>query len=179
MVVKDEKSKLIVYISMTLDGYITDKDESIGYLSEYNSEDYDYDSFLNTIDTVIVGKNTYNKVIEMGFEYPHKNKDVYIISESIINNIGNFKLYSGSLKKLVVKLKKSSLKNIYCDGGSHIISQLLSDNLVDEIIVTIIPVLLNGGLKLFTGSYNAAKLKHLKTRTFLNGLVQNHYTVIK
>jgi len=173
--------KVILYIAMSVDGYICDKNNSLDFLSivEDGNEDYGYSEFNKSVDTVIVGKNTYNKVISMGFEYPHKDKDVYIISHDKIENLTHFKTYSGNLKILITHLKEKKGKNIYCDGGANIVTQLLENNLIDIFIISIIPVLLGGGIKLFQGDYLFSELTHIKTNTFQKGLVQLHYEKTK
>lgn len=169
--------KIVLFIAMSCDGYICDKNESLNFLGliEDKEEDYGYFDFIKTIDTVIVGKNTYQKVISMGYEYPHKDKDVYIISNSKIKNTNNYKIYTGDLKVLVSNIKKEKGKDIYCDGGANIITQLLSYNLIDKLIISIIPALLGGGIRLFNGDYPFSKLEHIKTETYKKGLVQIHY----
>jgi dihydrofolate reductase len=114
--------KVILYIAMSLDGYIATQDNSLEFLSmvEKEGEDYGYSDFVKTVDAVIIGRKTYDKVIEMGFEYPHTDKDVYILTRTAKPSIGNFKFYADDLYLLVDELKKQPGKNIYCDGGAEI-----------------------------------------------------------
>ena len=143
--------KVILYISMSLDGYIATKDNSLDFLSivEQEGEDYGYIDFVKSVDAVIIGRKTYEKVIEMGYEYPHKDKDVYIVTRAAKPSIGNFKFYTGELTQLVNSLKHQSGKNIYCDGGAEIVNELIKNDSVDEYIISVIPILLGDGIKLF------------------------------
>ncbi len=77
--------KVIFYIAMSLDGYIAKPDGDISFLSmaEKKGEDYGYSGFTSTIDTVIIGRKTYDKVISMGYEYPDNDNDVYVITRTV------------------------------------------------------------------------------------------------
>lgn len=162
---------------MSLDGYIATQDNSLEFLSmvEKEGEDYGYADFVKTVDAVIIGRKTYDKVIEMGFEYPHTDKDVYILTRTAKPSIGNFKFYADDLYLLVDELKKQPCKNIYCDGGAEIANELMKNNLVDEFIISVIPILLGGGIKLFIDGRPELKLERLSTKQFDTGLVQLHY----
>jgi dihydrofolate reductase len=111
--------KVILYIATSLDGYIAKPNDDLSFLSivEQEGQDYGYADFVKTVDTVIVGRKTYDKVISMGFDFPHADKDAYIITRTPRPTIGSVKFYSGDLKTLVGKLKTESGKNIFCDGG--------------------------------------------------------------
>ncbi|MDD2799540.1 MAG: dihydrofolate reductase family protein [Bacteroidales bacterium] len=174
----DVKRKLILYISMSLDGYIADCNDDLHFLSvvEQDGEDYGYSEFINSVDTVIIGRKTFDKVKSMGFEYPHTDKEVYIISRSKQSMEGSFQYYNGNLSDLVTRLKTKSGKNIYCDGGAEIANYLLSNYLVDEMIISIIPVLLGDGIRLFKERNDTANLTLLSSKQFPKGLVQLHYS---
>ena len=171
--------KVVLYIAMSLDGYIATKENSIDFLSmvEQQGEDYGYAEFVKTVDTVIIGRKTYDKVLAMGFEYPHADKDVYIVTRTERPAIGNFKFYSGDLAQLVNHLKVQSGKNIYCDGGSEVANELMKNNLIDELIVSIIPILLGDGIKLFNDGRPEKELSLVSSKQFESGLVQLHYKV--
>jgi dihydrofolate reductase len=172
--------KLVLYISMSLDGYIADKNDDLGFLSavEQEGEDYGYYNFIKSVDAVIIGRKTFDKVISMGYDYPHTDKDVYIITRTEKPPVGSFKYYSGNLTELVKELKSQPGKNIYCDGGAEIVNELLQHNLVDEFIISVIPVLLGDGVKLFRDERPEQKLKLISSKSFEKGLVQLHYTLV-
>lgn len=162
---------------MSLDGYIATKDNSLDFLSmvEQEGEDYGYNDFVKSIDTVIIGRKTYEKILEMGYEYPHTDKDVYIITRTEKPSIGNLKFYSGELTQLVHRLKNQSGKNIYCDGGAEIVNELVKNDLIDEYIISVIPVLLGDGIKLFKDGRPEHKLELASAKQFDKGLTQLHY----
>lgn len=171
--------KVILYIAMSLDGYIATKENSIDFLSmvEQQGEDYGYADFVKSVDTVIIGRKSYEKVLAMGFEYPHVDKDVYIITRSERPAIGNFKFYAGDLAQLVSNLKAQSGKKIYCDGGAEIANELMKNNLIDEFIISIIPILLGDGVKLFNGGRPKKELSLVSSKQFESGLMQLHYKI--
>ena len=169
--------KVILYIATSLDGYIAKPNDDLSFLSivEQDGQDYGYGDFVNTVDAVIVGRKTYDKVISMGFDFPHSDKDAYVITRTPRPNIGSVKFYSGDLELLVNRLKSEQGKNIYCDGGAEIANELLKHDLIDEFIISIIPILLGSGTKLFTDGRPEQKLELISTKQFDKGLTQLHY----
>lgn len=170
--------KVISYIATSLDGYIAKHDGDVSFLSAVDKagEDYGYSEFLKTIDTIIVGRKTYDKVISMGFGYPVSEKEVYVISRTIKPGYEKMKYYSGSLKKLISELKTNPGKNIFCDGGSEVLNELLNDNLIDEFVISIIPVILGDGIPMFKNGRPSSELRLLSSHEFDTGLVQLHYS---
>ena len=173
-----EKRKLIVYIAMSLDGFIADKDNNIDFLStvENEGEDYGYFEFLSSVDTVIIGRKSFEKVESFGIPYPHTDKEVYIFSRKKRPQSGSFSWCNEDPAKLVRKLKTREGKNIYCDGGAEIVNALLKQNLVDEMIISVIPVLLGSGIRLFHENQNQKKLDLIAEKSYPAGLVQLHYS---
>lgn len=169
--------KVVLYIAMSLDGYIADTDGNLDFLSmvEQEGEDYGYFDFLKSTDAIIIGRKTYDKVIDMGYTYPHTDKEVYIITRTDRPDAGSFKYYTGSLTDLVTELKRKPGKNIYCDGGAEIVYELLNNNLIDELIISVVPVLLGNGIRLFKDGRPEQKIRLISSRGFEKGLVQLHY----
>lgn len=170
--------KLVLYIAMSLDGYIAAENDDLSFLSavEQEGEDYGYAEFINSIDTIILGRKTYDKVISMGHPYPMHGEKVYVITRSEKPSVGSVEFYSGDLAKLVDLLKEQPGKNIFCDGGAEIVNLFLKAGLFDEITISIIPVLLGGGVRLFQDGGVEQKLKLVSSKSFPKGLVQLHYT---
>ncbi len=170
--------KLVLYIAMSLDGYIAAENDDLSFLSavEQEGEDYGYTEFINTIDTIILGRKTYDKVISMGYPYPMHGEKVYVITRSEKPSVGSVEFYSGDLGELVGLLKQQPGKNIFCDGGAEIVNLLLKAGLFDEIIISIIPVLLGSGVRLFQDGGVEQKLTLVSSKSFPKGLVQLHYT---
>jgi len=169
--------KVILYIAMSLDGYIAKQDDDMSFLDlvRQEGEDYGYYDFIKTIDTVIMGRKTYNWVMTQVNEFPHSDINSYIITRSPRPKKGNIEFYSGSLKELIIKLKNVQGKNIFVDGGAEIVNIMLKENLIDELCVSIIPILLGDGKRLFRDGIPEKQLILQSTKIFEKGLVQLHY----
>lgn len=169
---------VILYIAATLDGYIATQDGDLKFLEsvEREGEDYGYGKFIKSVDAVIVGRKTYDKVLSMGFDFPHADKESYIITRTPRPDIGNIRFYTGEVKELVLKLKSEPGNNIFVDGGSEIVHLLMSENLIDEYIISIIPVFLGDGIRLFRDGRPQEDLRLISSTAFESGLVQLHYT---
>jgi dihydrofolate reductase len=174
----ENNRKLVLYIAMSLDGYIATLDNDISFLSlvEKEGEDYGYQAFMESIDTVILGRKTYQKVADMGYDYAPECKTVYVITRTPRPSKGDVHFYTESLKTLVNTLKNEKGKNIFCDGGAEIVNELLKDNLIDEFMISVIPVLLGNGIRLFRDGHTQKNLQFISAKYFEKGLVQLHYS---
>ena len=162
---------------MSIDGYIATTDHDLSWLSvvERAGEDYGYSEFISGIDTVIVGRKTYDKVLSMGFDFPHADKECYIITRTPQAPVGNIRFFTGNLSELITDLQTQPGKNIFCDGGAEIVNLLLQDRLMDELIVSIIPVFLGSGVRLFKDGQPPANARLVRAQSYDSGLVQLHY----
>lgn len=173
----DTTRKLILYIAMSLDGYIATKNEDLSFLSavEMEGEDYGYKAFTDSVDTVILGRRTYDKVMTLVDTFPHAEKETYVITRTPKPSIGNVNFYTGDLRSLVLGLKQKPGRLIFCDGGAELVTELLKLDLIDELIISVIPVLLGDGISLFNPGRPERKLKLLSSKAYESGLVQVHY----
>ena len=171
------KRKLIVYIAMSLDGFIAGEGDDLSFLSivQQDGEDYGYHAFMETIDTVIIGRKTYDWVCKQGI-IPHEDKSLYIITRNPQLSETSSRYYSGNLSELIKRLQSDQGKHIYCDGGAELIDSLLSLKMVDECIVSIIPTIVGGGIPLFR-NHHEIQFKLLGSQSFATGLVQVHYAI--
>ena len=162
---------------MSLDGYISKSGDDLGFLNlvEMEGEDYGYALFIETVDTVILGRKTYDKVMSMDIGFPHADKNVYVITGTQKPDTGKVKFYTENLKDLILKLKSVKGKNIFCDGGAETVNVLMRDDLIDEFIISIIPVFLGGGIRLFKDGRPELILELVNSKHFSKGLVQLHY----
>lgn len=171
--------KLSVFIATSLDGYIAKPNDDLSFLKlvEKEGEDYGYAEFTANIDTIILGRKTYDYVVkEIGHNhYDDGVKTVYVITRTEKPNIGQVTFYTGNLMELVKTLKAGEGKNIYCDGGAEIINELLENDLIDEFVISIIPILVGHGTRLFKDNRPEQLLELVNTKTFDTGLTQLHY----
>ncbi len=172
--------KLSLFIATSLDGYIAKPNDDLSFLKlvEKEGEDYGYAKFNSTIDTIIIGRRTYDWVHrEIGSShYDNGERDVYVMTRTERPNSGKIKFYTGDLTALVQKLKGENGKNIYCDGGAEIINELLNNDLIDDFTISVIPILLGSGTRLFKDGRPEQTLEFLSSKSFDTGLVQLHYT---
>lgn len=169
--------KVILYIATSLDGYIAKPNDDLSFLSivEKAGEDYGYTDFINSVDTVIIGRKTYDWVMTQVPEFPHANINSYVVTRTAKPSIGKTHFFTGELKSLIAELKSHKGKDIYVNGGSDIVNELLKDNLIDEYIISIIPILVGDGVKLFNDGRPEQRLKFISTKQFESGLTQLHY----
>lgn len=175
------KRKVILFIAMSTDGYIATETGDISFLDRVSdeNEDYGYERFISSVDTVIVGRKTYDKVLSMGVPFPHQEKDCYVITRSARQPINRIFFYNGDLVKLVNTLRSNPGENIFCDGGAEIANLLMKHKLIDEFIISIIPVLLGGGVRLFGEGIAVSELALVSSAEYPSGLVQLHYSVVR
>ena len=172
--------KISVYIAASLDGFIARKNGGLEWLpaSEEGGEDFGYAEFMSTVDQVVMGRNTFEKVLTFGgWHYDKKvivltSRDLTIPSE-LTDKVEALHL---SPHELVHEIERRGTNRIYLDGGVTI-QRFLRESLVDEMTITTIPILLGEGLPLFGKLENDVKLELIKSESFKNGFVQNKYKV--
>ena len=171
--------KISLFIAMSLDGYIAKPNDDLSFLKivEKEGEDYGYAEFTDTVDTLIIGRKTYDYVVrEIGSShYDNGQRDVYVITRTERPPVGRTIFYTGNMTGLVKRLKSENGKNIYCDGGAEIINELLKHDLIDELIISVIPVLLGNGTRLFKDNRPEQKIEFVGAKSFETGLTQLHY----
>ncbi|MDL2314797.1 dihydrofolate reductase family protein [Bacteroidales bacterium OttesenSCG-928-C19] len=171
--------KLILYIATSIDGYIAKPNNDLGFLKivEKEGEDYGYAEFTANIDTIILGRKTYDWVLnEIGSShYDNGGNDVYVITRTQRPSIGKTTFYTGNLVELVQQLKNESGKDIFCDGGAEIVNELLKNDLIDEFIISVVPILVGNGIRLFKDGRPEQQLEFVSAKTFDTGLTQLHY----
>jgi dihydrofolate reductase len=167
-----------VYIATSLDGYIARKDGSLDWLVNIDNpekSDYGFSKFITQIDAVVIGRGTYEVVA--GFRPWPYNKPVFVLSTTLkpeyIESI-NVEIFSKDPSELVSYLNSKGLNNLYIDGGKTI-QGFLSQNLIDNLIISKIPVLLGSGIPLFGEIDNDISFTHINTTVFKNGIVKSHY----
>lgn len=173
--------EVVLYISCSLDGYIAKPGDDLSFLDavQVEGEDYGYTAFTDSIDTVLIGKRTYDWVVNQGQGFHHADKETYVITRQDIPSEGSVTFYNGDLKELVTKLKAKEGKDIFCDGGAQLANGLFKDKLIDKVILSVIPVMLGAGTRLFNEGIPEQRLVLLDSNTFKSGLVQLTYKVEK
>ena len=171
--------KNYVYIATSLDGYIADKEEKLDWLPN-PTEDINlgisFPKFMESIDALVMGRNTFNIVCSFEGEWPY-NKPVFVLSNSLkkipVGYKDKVQLLSGSVEDILEDVHLQGYKNLYIDGGINI-QNFLEKDLIDEIIITTIPILLGEGKPLFSKMSKRLSFECISTSQD-KGLVQNHF----
>lgn len=157
--------KLVLFIASTLDGYIAAKDHDLSWLFQVEGEgDNGISEFYQTIGTILMGRTTYRWIMDHEKEFPYKDKNCYVFSASQKGKIENIRFVNEDVVSFTRVLKRKAEKNIWLMGGSELIHSFIREKLVDEIIVTIAPVLLGSGIPLFkpNDTKTLLRLKEMK-----------------
>ncbi len=173
--------KCSVFIATSLDGWIARKNGEIDWLTAPNpagaGEDYGYKTFFDSVDALVMGRKTFELVLTFG-EWPYADKRVIVLSSGsphIPENLsGKVEATSLSPADLVAQLAAQGIRHVYVDGGKTIQS-FLRAGLIDEMIITRIPVLIGDGIPLFGELEHDTHFEHLETQAYKSGFVQSRY----
>ncbi len=175
--------RTFVYIATSLDGYIAKTDGNLDWLHEVpNPEhtDFGFKDFMEQIDAVLMGRKTFETAVSFD-QWPYSKK-VFVLSNTLTaipeKLISKAELIKGEPDHLLEKLDSTGFKSVYIDGGKTIQSFLEKD-LIDDVIVTRIPIILGNGIPLFATMKNELRFEHVKTEVYLNTLVKSHYKRIR
>lgn len=174
------KKQNLVFIAQSLDGYIADKNGGLEWLESVPNPDkldMGYSAFTNKIDAIIMGRTTFETVCSFGIDWPY-TKPVFVLSNSIKSLEqkleSKVKIVNGSLSTVLETINKEGYNKLYIDGG-QVIQSFLKEDLIDEIIITTIPILLGGGHSLFGDLDQHMSFDLAKSEIFLDTIVQNTY----
>jgi dihydrofolate reductase len=191
--------KISIYIATSLDGFIARLDGGLDWLegadgvdgsgegssgsieNEAGAEDYGFAEIMGSIDTMVMGRATYEFVAGTGL-WVYEGKRVVVLSTTLSDDdvsshlIGKVEFLSMEPRELIAKLAAEGTKHIYVDGGVTI-QRFLRAKLVTGLILTQVPVLLGSGIPLFGELDHDVRLKHRRSQVFANGFVQSRYTV--
>ncbi|MFC1746700.1 dihydrofolate reductase family protein [Candidatus Neomarinimicrobiota bacterium] len=174
--------KVSVYVAVSLDGFIAGENGELDWLPGSSGdiggkEDYGYTVFFESVDTLVMGRKTYDFVLSFD-KWPYGRKRVIVLSSTLRDLPDGLpdtvELQSGTPVELYRRLECSGARHIYVDGGQTI-QGFLGAGLIDEITITRIPILLGNGISLFGPLKKHTRLRHLETREYNDGLVQSRY----
>jgi dihydrofolate reductase len=169
--------KVSVHIATSLDGFIARANGDIDWLTGgEDGEDYGYAAFISGIDHIVMGRNTYEKVLTFG-GWPYQKKVIVLSSRNLLipaQLINKVEVLNLPPPELLPKLESDGARHIYLDGGNTI-QRFLRQDLVDEMTITTIPILIGEGLPLFGPLDKDIKLKLVASKYFPNGFVQSKY----
>jgi dihydrofolate reductase len=166
--------KIVLFIATSLDGFIAGKDGNTDWL--FTDGDFGYNAFYNSIDTTLMGYNTYFYVRRF-IQFPYPDKKNYVFTRKHRTTDDNpIEFVLGDVVDFTRKLKREAGKNIWLVGGGQINSILLNADLIDQMIISIHPVALGQGIKLFRDeSLKKFRFNLVSHEVFDKGLVQLTY----
>lgn len=171
-----------VYLGVSLDGYIADENGSLDWLNAVpnpEGNDMGYSAFIDRIDALVMGRTTFETVLGFGIDWPYE-KPVYVLSHSRTKVpeelVGKVWILKGTLSQVLADIKERGHSRLYIDGG-RTVQHFLREGLIDELIITTIPVLLGGGVLLFGALDKPVALELIKSTVFLDQIVQAHYRI--
>ena len=165
-------TKITAYIALSLDGFVAREDGSVDWLPD--TAGTGYDTFYKSVDTVIMGRVTYEQILTFE-KYPYRDKKSLVFTRTSQGKEGIE--FVSDVKSFVRNGFPNAGENIWLVGGAQLFSSFLKEDAVDEIIITVIPVILGRGVSLFTG-IKETKLELVKAKEY-GQLAELHYRVLK
>jgi dihydrofolate reductase len=164
-----------VFIATSVDGYIARRDGSIDWLAsvEREGEDYGYKKFMDTVDTVVLGRNTYD-FISREASWPFQGKRAVVLTHRPAAARHGESFFAGKAEQLVEQLQKKGAKSVYVDGGNAV-RGFLAAGLIDQMTISVVPVVLGSGIPLFGEGIKENPLVLEESRAFSTGLMQLRY----
>ncbi len=170
--------KTIIYIGTSLDGFIARKDGDIDWLVQFANDEaiHAYEELISRIDAIVIGRGTFEKVLTFP-SWPYEKK-VFVLSNSIkqIPDIVKDKITILSMRpgELLSYLSDKGFSSIYIDGGK-VVQDFLKEDIIDELIISRVPMLIGSGIPLFGYLDTDLHFNHIRTEVHSNGLVRSYY----
>ena len=182
--------KCSVYIATSADGYIATPDGGVDWLhtagnveADMGSEDMGFQSFMDSVDCMIMGRKCMEMISSMNLtpdQWPYGDMCIVVLSNTVQeapeNLQGKIEMYSGDIQELIINLESNGCNHAYIDGGSTITS-FINLKLIDEMIITKVPVLLGVGIPLFGKIKQRVKLEKAEAKAYQNEFIQIKYSV--
>ncbi|MGE5657714.1 MAG: dihydrofolate reductase family protein [Actinomycetota bacterium] len=169
--------KIVLFIASSLDGYIARSAGEIDWL--FTDQDYGYSEFFASVDTLLIGRKTYEQILTFG-EYPYPGVKNYVFTRNPLFQAENPAevIRTEDATKFVTRLRQREGKNIWLVGGAQLTEELMKQNLVDRLILSIHPIVLGEGIPLFANPTTPQSLHLTQCQSFSSGLVQVSYEVV-
>lgn len=168
--------KIILNLATSLDGFIAEENGSVDWLNDFlkPEEDYGMNAFFKQCGTAIMGAKTYEQTLSFHYWYGDMDGIVFTSRELPGLDGRSIRFVDGDPKEIVFSLKKKE-KDSWLVGGASLIAQFINNNLLDEIIITIVPRLIGKGIPLCSDLNEIQKLKLQETKSFSDGVIQLKY----
>jgi dihydrofolate reductase len=165
--------RISVFVGVSIDGFIASEDGGLDFLDPYGGEEHGYEEFIRSIDTIVVGRVTYDTVLAFP-DWPYEGKRVVVLTHRPLVARRGETTYAGPLAPLAARLAAEGVRHVYLDGGVAI-RQGLDEDLVDDMTISTVPVTLGAGRPLFGGAPRTTRWTLSSFRSLASGLVQGRY----
>ena len=168
-----------VFIGTSVDGFIARKNDELDFLPEGGGEPHGYNEFIASVDAIVIGRKTFEKVLTFGTWAYGKKRVVVLTSRPMDLSVvrgGVVEQMGGAPAEIVSQLAARGVHNLYIDGGITI-QRFLRAGMIQRLIITRVPVLIGEGVPLFGALPHDVRLRHVVTRSYPSGLVQSEYEV--
>ncbi|WP_416293181.1 dihydrofolate reductase family protein [Paenibacillus illinoisensis] len=171
-------NKVVLYIAMSLDGYIARKDGSVDWLFDVEGDggDNGYAAFYQTIGTVVMGRTTYEDVLKLSEDFPYADRPTYVLSRSEQPPAPHVQFTTEPVESLIPRLQQASDADLWIVGGGQLVQAVMEKQLLHEMEVAIIPKILGEGIPLFPEGIVPSNLKMMGTQT-LGQIISIRYQV--
>ncbi len=172
--------KIIVYIATSADGYIARSDGDVAWLDRPRTAgDYGMAAFYKSIDTVLMGRKTYDFALKFG-QHGYPGKKNYVFSRTPpASRASNVEVVSQEVGEFAIQLRKTEGKDIWLVGGAELIAAFLDEKQIDEFIIHVIPTFIGEGIPLIHPRHRSVPLALLSCRPYADGVVRLHYSVLR
>ncbi|NCS87952.1 MAG: deaminase [Ignavibacteria bacterium CG2_30_36_16] len=173
--------KITLYIAASLDGYIARSNGELDLLSivEKKDEDYGYKKFYDSVDSIVMGRKTYDFCKDLQ-EWPYEGKDVFVFTNRQLSpNKKDIFFVKVGVREFVEELDNRGLNHLWLVGGGELVRLFVNYNLIDEYIISLLPIFLGEGTPLFPAPFKEQKIKLMSLKAYDTGLVQLIYQKIK
>lgn len=171
--------KITYYVASSLDGFIAKENGDVSWLDEFDisMEDTGYDEFYSTVDALVIGRKTYEIIVSFG-QWPYGDKPVWVCSTNKITPIEGCNLQAGRTPEETCEAAhKMNIKHLWLVGGGNLTSSFLENNLLTSLYLTIMPIILGSGIKLFGDLTSPVKTVNERLKQHDSGMIQLEYTI--
>jgi dihydrofolate reductase len=172
--------KTSVFVGTSVDGFMARRNGDFDFLPAGGGEPHGYDEFMASVDVLVIGRNTFEKVVTFE-QWPYSGKRVVVLSSRAIDlprfEDEKIEVMGGAPAEIVSRLESSGATHAYIDGGITI-QRFLREGLIQSLVVTHVPVLVGDGIPLFGSLPHDVALRHIQTTTYKSGLVKSEYQIL-
>jgi dihydrofolate reductase len=169
-----------VFVGTSLDGFMARPNGDFDFLPAGGGEPHGYTEFIASVDAIVIGRNTYEKVLTLE-AWPYGDKRVVVLTSRPVDLSaavgGVVEQMAGPPVAIVAQLAASGAHHLYVDGGITI-QRFLQAGLIQRLIITRVPVLIGDGIPLFGTLQRDIRLRHVATQQYPSGLVKSEYAVL-